>query len=36
MYSLLEMKKKVVPVFLSAKRNGRNTIDYNKRFASGA
>ena len=30
MYPLLEMKKKVVPVFLSAKRNGRNTIDCNK------
>ena len=32
MYPLLEMKKKVVPVFLSAKRNERNTIDCNKRF----
>ena len=36
MYPLLEMNKKVVPVFLSTKRNGRNTIDCNKRFASGA
>ena len=36
MYPLLEMKKKVVPVFLSAKRNERNTIDCNKRFTSGA